>query len=106
MNLYIDTSDNQKTIVKLGNKTIVKKYSTPRAQRLLKVIDQAINSQNKTLKDLTSIKVNLGPGSFTGLRVGVSVANALGFALNIPVNSSKNPVVPQYGKLPNISQPK
>ena len=35
------------------------------------------------------IEVDRGPGSYTGIRVGVSVANALGFALNIPVNGKK-----------------
>ncbi|MFH1536127.1 MAG: hypothetical protein ABIC96_03620 [Patescibacteria group bacterium] len=38
---------------------------------------------------MRGIEVETGPGSFTGLRVGVSVANALGFALNIPVNGKK-----------------
>lgn len=43
----------------------------------------------KLFKDIKAIEVETGPGSFTGLRVGVSVANALGFALNIPVNNKK-----------------
>lgn len=38
---------------------------------------------------LEGIEVETGPGSFTGLRVGVSVANALGFSLGIPVNGKK-----------------
>ena len=38
---------------------------------------------------LDGIEVETGPGSFTGLRVGVSVANALGFTLGIPVNGKK-----------------
>ncbi len=106
MQLYIDTSDNKKTIVMLDKFKLVKRYSNPSAQRLLKVINQALKSQNKTLKDLKSIKVALGPGSFTGLRVGASVANALSFALKIPVNGKLIPVIPQYGKEPNISQPR
>ena len=106
MQLYIDTSDNKKTIVKLDKYKLVKKYASPRSQKLLKVIDQALKAQNKTLKDIVSIKVNSGPGSFTGLRVGVSVANALGFTLNIPVNNNKSgqPVIPQYGKAASITQ--
>ena len=38
---------------------------------------------------LEGIEVETGPGSFTGLRVGVSVANALGYSLGIPVNGKK-----------------
>ena len=34
-------------------------------------------------------EVNRGPGSFTGLRVGVAIANALGFLLKIPVNGKR-----------------
>lgn len=44
---------------------------------------------------LEGIEVEEGPGSFTGLRVGASVALALGFALNIPVNG-------QVGKAPDL----
>ena len=40
----------------------------------------------RKIKDISEIEVNTGPGSFTGLRVGVSIANALGWALGIPVN--------------------
>jgi tRNA threonylcarbamoyladenosine biosynthesis protein TsaB len=39
--------------------------------------------------DLNEIKVATGPGSYTGLRVGVAVANALAFALGIPVNGKE-----------------
>jgi len=45
---------------------------------------------------LTGIEVETGPGSFTGLRVGVSVANALGFALGVPVNGKKIETELQY----------
>ena len=37
------------------------------------------------LKNLTHIAVNVGPGSFTGIRVGLSVARTLAYALNIPI---------------------
>ena len=47
-------------------------------------------------KDLKEVEVEIGPGSFTGLRVGVSVANALGYSLNIPVNGKKIETDIQY----------
>ena len=108
MRLYIDTSDNRTTIIKLGDRKLVKKYQSPRSQELLSVIDELLKQEKKSLKDITSIKVNPGPGSFTSLRVGVAVANALGFSLNVPVNGNKPgvPVEPRYGKPPNITQPK
>ncbi|EKD65038.1 MAG: hypothetical protein ACD_50C00208G0010, partial [uncultured bacterium] len=33
------------------------------------------------------IEVNTHPGSFTGIRVGMAIANALGFALKIPIKT-------------------
>lgn len=41
------------------------------------------------LRILKGIEVETGPGSFTGLRVGVSVANALAYSLGIPVNGKR-----------------
>ncbi len=46
-------------------------------------------SDHSIWEQINGIEVETGPGSFTGLRVGVSVANALGFALRIPVNGKK-----------------
>lgn len=93
MILRIDTKDQKKVVVELKeNNKIVEslveenKYGS---QVLLPLIDKILKKQKITFKDLKGIEVETGPGSFTGLKVGVSVANALGFALNIPVNSKK-----------------
>lgn len=56
------------------------------SQAILPLIDQILIKNKLVLSDLTSIEVNTGPGSFTGIRVGIAVANALSFALKIPVN--------------------
>ncbi|MBI2195789.1 MAG: tRNA (adenosine(37)-N6)-threonylcarbamoyltransferase complex dimerization subunit type 1 TsaB [Candidatus Levybacteria bacterium] len=91
--LLIDASDNKKIVVglKIDSKEFVKKkkLDTSKAQATLPMIMEILLENNLTLKDLDAIKVNTGPGSFTGLRVGMSVANALGFALRIPVNGKK-----------------
>ncbi|MCL5435389.1 MAG: tRNA (adenosine(37)-N6)-threonylcarbamoyltransferase complex dimerization subunit type 1 TsaB [Patescibacteria group bacterium] len=91
--LLIDTSDNKK--IKVGLKIDKKVFylnSNPTAlksQVVLVLIDKILKKNGLQVKDLTEIEVNLGPGSFTGARVGVSVANALGFSLKIPVNGKK-----------------
>ena len=86
MKLYIDTSSSEKIVVGLDEK----KFETPAkkgaSQRLLPFIVELLKKEGKDLKEIKEIEVNTGPGSFTGLRVGVSVANALGWALKIPVN--------------------
>lgn len=54
------------------------------AEHLMAVIDEALEHAGKTYKDLSAVAVTVGPGSFTGLRVGVSAARGLALALNIP----------------------
>lgn len=87
MRLYIDTSDSEKIKVGFDGDVVESDARQERAQKLLKVIDGELKKRKKEVKDINEIEVNLGPGSFTGLRVGVSVANALGWALGVPVES-------------------
>ena len=48
-------------------------------------IREALTKANKKLKDLKAIAVSLGPGSYTGLRIGLSAAKGFSYALNIPI---------------------
>ncbi len=96
MILAIDTGNNQKTKVSIGKRNIVEKYSHPRLQKLLEVIDELIKKAKLDKKDITEIKINTGPGSYTGLRVGCAVANTLAWGLGIKVNGKDN-VEPKYG---------
>lgn len=60
---------------------------------LLGLVDKILKQAKIKLDQLDSIEVKTGPGSFTGLRVGVSVAMALGFSLGIPVNGEMNKAI-------------
>lgn len=88
MILYINTQDPKVVTVALKkNEEVVKSFSQESkygSQILLPLIVKLIPPQKWDL--LEGIEVEKGPGSFTGLRVGASIAQALGFALNIPVN--------------------
>lgn len=55
------------------------------SKELLPKIDTLIRGQKLTPQKLRGVAVNVGPGSFTGLRVGLTVANGFGFALKIPL---------------------
>lgn len=48
-------------------------------------IENILESANKELKELDAIAVSNGPGSYTGLRIGLSTAKGLCYALNIPL---------------------
>ena len=86
MILYIDTSDRDGIVVGIDQKMFEAQARQNASQKLLPFIDTVLKKQGRTLKDITEIKINTGPGSFTGLRVGVAVANALGWTLGVPVN--------------------
>lgn len=67
-----------------------------RSQVVLPIIEELLIQAGITLSAVTEITVAMGPGSFTGLRVGISVANALATLLDIPVNGEKTLATPQY----------
>ncbi len=94
------------------------------AETIHKVIEEQLTKQNLEYKDINAIVFYKGPGSFTGLRIGASVANALASSLNVSIvgetgndwisegisrlNDGENDkiVVPEYGSEPNITKPK
>ncbi len=57
------------------------------AENLHPYIDMVLHDAHKSYKDLSAIAVSKGPGSYTGLRIGVSAAKGLSFALDIPLIS-------------------
>ncbi len=63
------------------NLSIEKTHST----RLLPVLKQLLDDTNIALDQVDIVAVTQGPGSFTGLRIGIAVAKALAFALNRPL---------------------
>src|ERR1039458_2768475 len=104
-------------------------YTTWRADRQLAEtihikIRTMLGSHGHSFPDLKGIVVFKGPGSFTGLRIGISVANALADGLAIPIvgtagkdwanqgvrllgkGENETVVLPEYGSLPHITLPK
>jgi tRNA threonylcarbamoyladenosine biosynthesis protein TsaB len=55
------------------------------AENLHVFIEEVVKETAITLKDLNGIAISKGPGSYTGLRIGVSTAKGLAFSLNIPL---------------------
>ena len=119
MILYINTASGEEIIIALYDKDkliVSKKIMAPRQQseKLLAAIDKLLKLKKVKLSDLKKIWVENYGGSFTSLRIGVITANALAYALRIPVEAKsktkkKNKkfgaysiVEPVYDREPNI----
>lgn len=94
------------------------------AKDLLRVIHEQLQNQHADWPDLTGVVVFEGPGSFTGLRIGITVANTLAYGQDIPIVAAKGDdwlttglarlhagendrlVVPHYGSEAHITLPK
>ncbi len=83
-NCSVSLADNGKVIalkeVNDGN------YS--HAENLHVFIQDVLKQANKSLKNVDAVAVSRGPGSFTGLRIGVSTVKGLCYALDVPLIST------------------
>lgn len=82
-NCSVALSKNGKTIALVEDNS--KNYS--HAERLHVYIDRILRENNIEKSQLNAIAVSKGPGSYTGLRIGVSAAKGLSYALNKPLIS-------------------
>lgn len=89
---------------------------------LLNTIDDMLREQQCALKDIEGIVCFAGPGSFTGLRIGLTVANTLAYSLGVPVVATRHDdwvvvglerlhagdndriALPYYGAAPHITK--
>ncbi|MFH4964595.1 tRNA (adenosine(37)-N6)-threonylcarbamoyltransferase complex dimerization subunit type 1 TsaB [Gaetbulibacter sp. M235] len=90
LNIETATTNCSVSISKDGNTIVLKEdydknYS--HAERLHVYIDEVLKEANIESNQLDAIAVSKGPGSYTGLRIGVSAAKGLCFALNKPLIS-------------------
>lgn len=102
--LYLDTSEMKATIAIFdGDKKMTEeKWEAGRelSKTLSSRYEELLKKAGIESSDLSGICVFVGPGSFTGLRIGLSFANGLAFALSIPVFETRQK------EAINLSEPK
>lgn len=135
MYLFIDTTSSEIILALFSNSQIIdqliKKVPLKQAELLLKEIDKFLGRNRIKLNQIKGIIVVRGPGSFTGTRIGLTVANTINFALKIPLlgirkkdniteldfkkiaqfsqkkeKFKKEPILPFYAQPPNITKKK
>lgn len=127
MILLLDTSTPVCKVTLIdGNDRLDDEWHADRelAEKLLGYLEQKLADKGKTWHDLSGLGVMKGPGSFTGLRIGIAVLNTLADSLRIPIvgetgdawqevsldrlQKGKNDhiVMPEYGRAANITMPR
>lgn len=87
--LAISTSSDTCSVSLLEDDKCIKELNIQNekthSEKLMPLIDELFTSTNLTLKDVNLIACNNGPGSFTGLRIGIATVKALAEVQGIPV---------------------
>lgn len=89
--LYIDTSSSYLYTAIVNDNTLISEIKEEYGQSLSEValpkIVSMFEKNNLTAKDIDKIIVVNGPGSFTGIRIGITIAKVYAWSLNIPITT-------------------
>lgn len=83
--LGIDTSTQIGSVAVVRDRTLLAQATSERGSGLLVVIDAVCTGAGITAGELDAIAIGAGPGSFTGLRIGMATAKGIAFATGKPL---------------------
>lgn len=126
LTLRTDKPDSEIGLYDGEEKLVYKTWQAHRAlaETLHAKVKALLDSQNLSWQDITGVAVYEGPGSFTGLRIGISFANALAYSNHAQIIGAtgdgwledtikalksckgKKQIVPEYGAEAHITQPR
>jgi len=81
--LAFDTATNRATSALVGDGELLGERVS-RASTLLADVDALVRQAGAHPRDITGLAVGIGPGSFTGIRIGLAAARGLALALDVP----------------------
>lgn len=122
-------TDNPEAEIGLFDNANQVAYETWAAHRelsatILVKVSEILKRNGKTLRDIQGVVGFQGPGSFTGLRIGLTVANTLAYSLQIPIVAAQHQnwryagikrllsgendqvILPEYGAAAHVTSPK
>ncbi len=87
--LGIDTSSMAASVAVIEDNTLICEYTIntkkTHSQKLMPMIENMLNLSDLSVKEIDAVAICEGPGSFTGLRIGMATAKAIAHVNNIPV---------------------
>ena len=87
--LGIDTSSSSLSVAVMDNDLLKGEFTLnhklTHSEQMMPLLDSLLSHLELKMSDIDLIGVSVGPGSFTGIRIGVAAANAMAMALDIPV---------------------
>ena len=124
--LFDSSSMTAKLHIVQGGQTNTYEWEAGRtlAKNMLQFLEDKISAHGRSWDDLESIGVFRGPGSYTGLRIGITVLNTLAESLRIPIvgatgdewvdiclerlsqGETDKVVLPEYGADAHITKPR
>ena len=109
MKMYLDTS-TPTTVLRLGEKEYTWESGRDLAENLHAFLRDKLAENEADFSDISEITFMSGPGSFTGLRIGAAVVNALASELQVPLydhlGNKVDSISPIYDRPANISKPR
>lgn len=97
--IYIDTTKRyEKEVVLLKDGTTIDALEGD--IDTVSSIQKVLERNKLTLQDISEIEPNPGPGSFTGIKIGITIANVLNWVTGKKTTTEL--AKPKYGKMPNI----
>lgn len=109
--LGVDTSGRMGSVAVLEDDTVLAEIAVTstqtHAKRLMSAVDVTLEMIGLTIADCDGFAVTTGPGSFTGLRIGISTIKGLGFATRKPVTgvSTLDALAHQFPSFPHLVCP-
>ncbi len=87
--LGVETSTMHGGVALIGEEGLISEYTlnvrATHSERLLPTIDRMLQDAGLSLDALSGLAISIGPGSFTGLRIGLSTIKGLAYATGLPV---------------------
>ena len=106
--LFIDTHAANTLLILYKDNNLYKiknKESNSQSEVIMPTLIELLEEENLTVDNLSKIAVVIGPGSFTGVRLGVTIAKTIGYCKNIPIVTVTSLELGLPTKAPFISEP-